>query len=127
MKFCSPQLEAEFNDNRLHPAVKAAAIVIDGIVTMWRTAHPNTTTGECTITSVYRDGAGSYHGRWQAVDIRTRDWDSTVRRNVEKTLAMIWNISCKHLQREFEPSKKHPDNAPHLHVEWDDGSIKFNT
>lgn len=123
MKFKCAKLADEFNDARLHPAVRAVAILIDSIIMVWRVAHPSSATGECTITSVYRDNAKSYHGHWQAVDIRTFDWDSTVRRNVEMALAMLWHISCKHLQREFEPSKNHPDSDPHLHIEWDDGSI----
>ena len=123
MKFLRPHLADEFNDNRLHPAVRAAAILIDSVIAVWKTAHPSATTGECTVTSVYRNDAKSYHGHWQAVDIRTYDWDSTVRRNVELALAMLWKVSSKHLQREFEPSKAHPDSDPHLHVEWDDGTV----
>jgi hypothetical protein len=80
--------------------------------------HPNTTTGEYTITCILRpDDLDSYHHKWQGLDSRTRDWDLTVKRKVEGFLWIIRKITHGKFQYEFE------HNPDHLHQEWDDNSL----
>lgn len=76
------------------------------------------------ITSIYRpNDKDSYHSEWKAIDIRDRDWTPQFHAAVRAVLVALNSLDpC--IQHEFEPSDRHPNSAPHLHLEYDDGTIR---
>ena len=124
MKFKHPFLADEFNDATLHPVIRAAANMLDGLILSYKYVSPNATVGEFTVTCIHRpDDLNSYHSKWQALDARIHDWDLIVKRKMSLFLAGLGGLTRGKFQFEFEPSERHPDSTPHLHLEWDDGTI----
>lgn len=124
MKFKESVLADQFNDKKLHPTIRATVNLLDSVIALYVHSHPNATVKDLVITSLYRPGnPKSYHSKWQAVDLRTFDWDLTVQRRISTFLHAVNSLTRHRVQFEFEPNDRHPDSDPHLHIEYDDGSL----
>lgn len=117
MRFKDDEIKRQWETQLLHPKLRDELLVLDGLAQICGME------GGLMLTSIYRpDDAFSYHKKWQAVDIRDKDWDKQFMRLFTTVIISIkrWNPQA---QFELEPSPLHPDSAPHAHLEIDDGTI----
>jgi len=123
MKFKTQQIESEFYTGGLHKVLIWEIHILDYALKIYRFFHSKTAK-ELMVTDLLRENPQSYHSKGQAADIRTFDWDLTQKRLVGGMLEYLKRLSHGQLQYEFEPNERFPDADPHVHVEFDDGSIK---
>jgi hypothetical protein len=67
------------------------------------------------VTSCWRENDPKYHGRNQAKDVRTRDWPAPF-------MFLVGNVLQK--IRESNPRIQFDIESDHLHLEYDDKSLK---
>jgi len=112
-------LRSQYNAKRLSIPLQETVLMLECLARRCE-EMPN----GITITSIYRPAdSKSYHSRWRAIDIRNRDWPPKFHAAVYALLVAIHELSPE-IQWEFEPSQRHPNSAPHLHLEQSDGSLE---
>jgi hypothetical protein len=87
--------------------------VLDFLAEIYSASHKDSV--EIVVTCIYRpDDLDSYHSKWQAIDLRTRDWPVAYRIAIQVILVDI---------KRFDPRIQHEFESDHLHIEFDDGSL----
>jgi len=110
MQFKTDTLRSQYRTKKLCLPLRETCLVLE--ILARRAGRPE----GITITSLYRPkDADSYHSKWQAIDIRNRDWPPTLHASVFAVLVAIRELDVK-CQFEVE--------ADHLHLEYDDQSLQ---
>ena len=123
MQFKEKKQQDEWRSNKLHPKVTRVCLILESMAELYKDKMPD----GITITSIYREGDPKYHGKWQAVDVRDRDWDHRFFRIAQVVLTGLRQLD-KRVQHEFEPTIRDEDTGvvlkgQHLHIEFDDNSL----
>jgi len=101
---------------KLHESLKIVVLILDSMAKIYRMAGKGEV--EIMVTSIYRpDDLKSYHSKFQAIDLRTKDWGMTFMKAVGPVIYAIRWLDNK-IQYVFEK------DSPHLHIEFDDGTIE---
>lgn len=123
MKFKTQHIESEFYTGGIHHVIIWTLNVLDNAFKVYKFAHDKSAK-ELVVTDLLRDNPASYHSKGQAVDVRTKDWDIRQTRITGALLDFLNRMSHGRVQHEFEPNERFPNADPHVHIEYDDGSIK---
>jgi len=121
MQYINGKVYEQFHNPGLNKAVYLVMVLVDTIVQIY-----SYVTGEkyqFFVTSVYRPDDPGYHGKWQACDgdivgQDTDEWPTTLMVIVGPVLTVLRGF-CSKIQFQFHSSPKY-----HLHLEYDDSSIK---
>jgi len=119
MEFLNETIRSQYRTRQLCLALQEVTLMLECLAARTQKMPK----GIC-ITDIYRpNDKDSYHSKWQAVDIRDRDWTPQFHAAVRAVLVALKSVDpC--IQHEFEPSDRHPKSAPHLHLEYSDGSLE---
>lgn len=116
MDWLTKEIEQQYKSKQLHPALQEVTLTLESLASNYRNKMPR----GITVTDLWREhDLKSYHHKWQAIDLRIRDWDSKFRNAVAVVLMAYRHLDGR-IQHEFEDKAV---EGPHLHLEFDDDSL----
>ena len=121
MQYLTKEIQRQYRSGQLHIAVQEAVLTLEILARTYNRKNPKVFPHGLRVTSLYRPGDdNSYHSKWQAIDFSIRDWDDLFKDAVEKELRALRMVDCRN-QHAFEYDAP---GGVHLHIEYDDGTLK---